>query len=184
LASSSGKGSGAGTSSGTKPPKDSARPAAGKDTAAKAKSGVGKASTAIDDDIDALFSSMKSAKSAAVASVVDAEAKAAAKRKKQDTAERKAAAAIEELEAKGRKSNRIKGADSPVPVRCVRAGCSMGARARSQLTRSGDLQAANDHHCADSKPGAEHTFAFLLLLLLHFAGWTPRPECRSTPPTS
>jgi len=146
-ASSGGKGSSAGASSGTKPPKDSsARPAAGKDTAAKAKSGAGKAATAIDDDIDALFSSMKSAKSAAVASVVDAEAKAAAKRKKQDAAERKAAAAIEELEAAGRKSNRIKGADSPVPVRCVRAGRSMVTRARSRRTRSGRPQASHDQH--------------------------------------
>jgi hypothetical protein len=99
-----------------------------------------------------------------VASVVDAEAKAAAKRKKQDAAERKAAAAIEELEAKGRKSNRIKGADSPVPVRCVRAGCSMGASATSRCKRSGRSQAAHDQLRAEPLI-ATHMFTASFLIL-------------------
>ncbi len=71
----------------------------------------------MDDDIDALFSGLKSAKAAAAESVAAAEAKAAAKARKAAKAEAAAKAALEELERKGRGSNRIKGADSPVPVR-------------------------------------------------------------------
>lgn len=92
----------------------------------KARSAVGGAGapldkkarrTVIDDDIDALFSGLSSAKVKAAESAAADEAKAAAKAKKAAKAEAAEKAVLEELERKGRSSNRIKGADSPVAVR-------------------------------------------------------------------
>lgn len=95
--------------------------AAGKDSAAVGGAGAPSDKkarrTVIDDDIDELFSGLTSAKVKAAESAAADEAKAAAKARKAAKAEAAAKAALEELERKGRSSNRIKGADSPVPVR-------------------------------------------------------------------
>lgn len=73
----------------------------------------------LDDDIDELFSGLRTAKVKAAETAAADEAKAAAKARKAAKAEAAAKAALEELERKGRSSNRIKGADSPVPIRYV-----------------------------------------------------------------
>lgn len=85
--------------------------------AAAPKPVAAKGANAMDADIDALFSGMKTAKAAAIEDAAKDAAKKEKKAKKAAEAEARAQAAIEELEKKGRSSNRIKGDDSPVPVR-------------------------------------------------------------------
>lgn len=68
-------------------------------------------------DIDGLFASAATQKAKVAAESAAFVLKAEKKKKKAVAAESAAAALIKDLEVAGRKANRIKGADSPVPLR-------------------------------------------------------------------
>ena len=92
-------------------------------------------------DIDAIFSSLPSAKSAAAESAAVAAARRAAKAARRAAASTAAAAAEEAAAAMlaraGHAANRIKGADSPIPVRCVvRVAVQRRSRAPHPLAMS------------------------------------------------
>jgi hypothetical protein len=70
-------------------------------------------------DLDAMFASVKTEKAKALEASAKAQRKATKALAKDSAAAEAAAAKVRELEAVGRKANRIKGADSPTPLRCV-----------------------------------------------------------------
>ena len=91
------------------------RPAAVTSGSSKSK---GALPTAADPfDIDKLFAEAAAEKVKVVAAVSQTAAKEKKRQKAVAAAEALAATAVRELEVVGRKANRLKGADSPVPIR-------------------------------------------------------------------